>query len=253
MSRAMKPFLFERDFNVDPAVIKRQRQEAEKARREAEALASAEPPPPPPPTYSQEELDQLAEESFQRGIAQGRAEAMTGIEQRQSDSLQAIGDRIDGLFRAQQATLEQLSAEVVELAYTMVRRLSPGLAKQGGLLEIETVIAEVFGNLRDEPKVVIRVHPDMVEGISPKLEEIAARNSFEGQVQLRGDAALSDGDCRLEWADGGAERLTSDLWRRIEAALERLLGHAPVLRETTAAPAEESVEEPAEIAPETAS
>lgn len=231
MSRAMKPFLFERDFDVDPAQIRRRREAEAKARETADAEAAAIAAAPPPPSYSQEELDQVAEESFQRGIAQGRAEAMTGIEQRQADTCQAVGDRIDGLLRGQRAAFDEMAGEMLELTYTLLRRLSPELARRGGLTEIEAVIAEIFHNLRDEPKVIARVHPDMLAGIAPRLDEAAARNGFEGQLVLRGDESLAEGDCRLEWADGGAERVSRELWRRIDAALERLIGHTPQIRD----------------------
>ena len=231
----MKPFLFERDFDIDPAQMKRRR-EAERAARlkaelEAAEAAAAE---PPPPSYSQEELDQVAADSFQRGVEQGRAEAMTGIEQRLADSWQSVGDRFRQLQGAHQAALDTLSADVTELAYTMVRQLSPTLAKTGGMAEIEAMIAEVFGALRDEPRIIARVHPDLAEQVRTRMAEIAANSAFEGQITVRPDPELSEGDCRLEWAEGGAERLQTEIWRRMAGALERTLGRAP--RERTPPP-----------------
>ena len=39
---------------------------------------------------------------------------------------------------------------------------------------------------------------------------------------LFGDDQFSETDCRVEWADGGAERNLGELWRRIDAAIERV-------------------------------
>lgn len=234
----MKPFLFERDFDIDPAELKRRREAERAAKRHAEQEAAEAVAEPPPPSYGQEELDQVAADSFQRGVEQGRAEAMTGIEQRLADSWQTVGDRFRQLQGAHQAALETLSTEVTELAYTMVRQISPTVAKTGGMQEIEAMIAEVFGSLRDEPRIMVRVHPDLVEQVRARMAEIAADNAFEGQITVRPEPELSEGDCRLEWSEGGAERLQSDIWRRMAGALERLLGHPP--RERT----------PPEVAPE---
>lgn len=223
----MKPFLFERDFDIDPAELKRRREAERAAKRRAEEEATEAAAEPPPPSYGQEELDQVAADSFQRGVEQGRAEAMTGIEQRLADSWQTVGDRFRQLQDRHRAALETLSAEVTELAYTMVRQLSPAVAKKGGLQEIEAMIAEVFGSLRDEPRILVRVHPDLVEQVRARMEEIATNDAFEGQITVRPEAELSEGDCRLEWADGGAQRLQTEIWRRMAAALERTLGHPP--------------------------
>lgn len=228
----MKPFLFERDFDIDPAELKRRREAERAAKRQAEQEATQATAEPPPPSYGQEELDQAAADSFQRGVEQGRAEAMTGIEQRLADSWQTVGDRFRQLHGAHQAALETLSAEVTELAYTMVRQLTPTVAKTGGMLEIEAMIAEVFGSLRDEPRIMVRVHPDLIEQVRAKMAEIATDNAFEGQITVRPEPELSEGDCRLEWSEGGAERLQVDIWRRMAGALERMLGHPP--RERTA-------------------
>ena len=244
----MKPFLFERDFDIDPAELKRRREAERAAKRRAEEEATEAAAEPPPPSYGQEELDQVAADSFQRGVEQGRAEAMTGIEQRLADSWQTVGDRFRQLQGAHRAALETLSAEVTELAYTMVRQLSPAVAKKGGLQEIEAMMAEVFGSLRDEPRILVRVHPDLVEQVRVRMEEIATNNAFEGQIAVRPEPEMSEGDCRLEWAEGGAERLQTEIWRRMTGALERTLGHPPRER---AAPEEISGKMPGEM-PETA-
>ncbi|MDM7946803.1 MAG: FliH/SctL family protein [Oceanibaculum nanhaiense] len=242
----MKPFLFERDFDIDPAELKRRREAERTAKRQAEQEAAEAVAEPPPPSYGQEELDQVAADSFQRGVEQGRAEAMTGIEQRLADSWQTVGDRFRQLQGAHQAALETLSTEVTELAYTMVRQISPTVAKTGGMQEIEAMIAEVFGSLRDEPRIMVRVHPDLVEQVRAKMAEIAADNAFEGQITVRPEPELSEGDCRLEWSEGGAERLQSDIWRRMAGALERLLGHPPRERTPPEVTAKEMPEPPAD-------
>ncbi|RKQ73824.1 FliH/SctL family protein [Oceanibaculum indicum] len=243
----MKPFLFERDFDIDPAELKRRREAERAAQQKAEQEAAEAAAEPPPPSYSQEELDQVATDSFQRGVEQGRAEAMTGVEQRLADSWQSVGDRFRQLQTAHRTALDALSADLTELAYTMVRQLSPTLAKNGGMAEIEAMIAEVFGSLRDEPRIIVRVHPDLAEQVQTRMTEIAADNAFEGQITVRPDAELSEGDCRLEWSEGGAERLQRDIWRRMSAAMERTLGRAP--RDLAPPPETETPEEMADDMP----
>ena len=201
----MKPFLFERDFDIDPAELKRRREAERTAKRQAEQEAAEAVAEPPPPSYGQEELDQVAADSFQRGVEQGRAEAMTGIEQRLADSWQTVGDRFRQLQGAHQAALETLSTEVTELAYTMVRQISPTVAKTGGMQEIEAMIAEVFGSLRDEPRIMVRVHPDLVEQVRARMAEIA---ECHRQPPDRGRSA----GYRPKAAPNGCSRISGGAW-----------------------------------------
>mgnify|MGYP004704999233 CR=1 FL=1 len=71
--------------------------------------------------------------------------------------------------------------------------------------------------------VVLRVSQHLFEPIRQRLTELAQKTGFAGKFVLLADDALGPVDCRLEWADGGAERITDRLAREIDAVLERAL------------------------------
>ncbi len=39
-----------------------------------------------------------------------------------------------------------------------------------------------------------------------KLEKISRESGFEGRLVLLAEPEMADGDCRIEWADGGLTR-----------------------------------------------
>ena len=39
-----------------------------------------------------------------------------------------------------------------------------------------------------------------------KLEEIAQQTGFEGRLVMLAEPDIAEGDCRIEWADGGVTR-----------------------------------------------
>ena len=59
---------------------------------------------------------------------------------------------------------------------------------------------------------------------------------FRGKVVLLADDGLGASDCRLEWADGGAERKLERIWNEVEELVRRAL-HEPHDAPTKAATA----------------
>ena len=53
--------------------------------------------------------------------------------------------------------------------------------------------------------------------IRERISDIAASAGFEGHLVMLPDEAMTDSDCRVEWADGGAALELS----RTEALIER--------------------------------
>ncbi len=107
---------------------------------------------------------------------------------------------------------------------TVVRKLFPSLAQRHGLDEVEGLVAECLGRLRDEPRVVVRVADELLDPLKAHMDRLSEHSGFEGRVVLLADEGLSDSDVRVEWADGGAERDSGRLWREIDEILARALG-----------------------------
>ena len=49
---------------------------------------------------------------------------------------------------------------------------------------------------------------------------------FDGKIVILAEDGMVDGDCRLEWADGGVERSAAKLSAQIETAVHRALSGA---------------------------
>ena len=70
--------------------------------------------------------------------------------------------------------------------------------------------------------------PDaLIDSLQSNIDRIAASCGFTGKVALFGDPAMAATDCRVEWADGGAERSFEATWQEIENAINRGLNNNP--------------------------
>jgi flagellar assembly protein FliH len=97
------------------------------------------------------------------------------------------------------------------------------LAARGGITEIEGILTHCLTSLKQEPRLVAYVSAAQLDALQGRLAELTAANGFEGRVVLIGDDKMADSDCRVEWADGGIERDSNQIWRTIEDAMNRYL------------------------------
>jgi len=209
-------YLFDTSFESE-------REREAKARAAAEAEAAAE---PPAPTFSEEELEAARQAAFAEGKAAGLAEAEQSHAKRLADSVAGLPPHFDRLSQE----LEHLETErqrgALEAAVTVVRKLFPRLAREGGLEEIRAVVEACLERLRDEPRLVIRCADGDLDKLRERVEGSTSRSSFEGKLVFLADETITAGDVRVEWADGGAERDQAALWKEIDAIIARALAPA---------------------------
>jgi flagellar assembly protein FliH len=183
-----------------------------------------EPEPPPPPTFSEEEMLAAREQSFAEGREQGAREAEQTAERVAADALAAMDARLKAMEAAQREGQELAVRRAVQVAMAIARKLLPELARRNGMAEIEAVVAECMAQRLDEPRLLVKVNEMMLEPLRERLARLAETSGFGGRLVVSGDSKVVPGDCRIEWADGGADRDQARLWKEIEAIIERSLG-----------------------------
>lgn len=189
-------------------------------------------PEPPPPAYSEAELEAAREEAFAAGAEAGMAEARTAIERDLAAALQVVGLQFAELVEVRRAADAELAGQAAELALAMVRKMLPDLMGRAGGAEIEALVRGCLADVMEEPRIVIRVADGLLDPMRERLTAVAREHGYEGAVVMVAEPALGPGDVKVEWADGGAERLSKHLWAEIEAAVARLRAPAPKRRGT---------------------
>jgi len=193
MAKAEK-FLFKTDFDDGNTARKRGKEEAEARQRAA-----------------------LIEEGRQQGLA----EARVATEHLAAASMGQIRQALELLHADRQAIEAAMSESAMQIALALVRKILPRLARHDALGEIEGLVADCLRQLLGEPRLVIRVHDQLLDALREHLGRAVAECGFDGDLVLIADPALALGDCRIEWADGGAERDVQRLWQQVERASSR--------------------------------
>jgi flagellar assembly protein FliH len=201
--------------------------EARQAKQEAELRAAQQAEENAPPTFSEDEMDAARKESHALGRQEGMSDAMASIEQQMSRTLDVVLTRIPTVFEQHQSWVREMEADSLRLAATIMRKLAPELTRDAVLPEVEHVIHEAFQFLTEQPKVMIRVADTLEAPLADKVNLMASRVGYEGQVVLVGDPELAEDDCRISWQAGAVERSLGETWKQIDEIIHRAVGDDP--------------------------
>jgi len=201
---------------------------------------AAEPEPaeeealPPPPSFSEDELAEAVAEARRRGGEEALAEAADADARRAAQAMEAIAASLAALGPAHERGWEAVRDDALALAAAIVRKAVPKAVQDAAADAVEAVLTAALPRLIDEPRVVIRMADGLLETLRERVEGAARGCGYPGKVILLADEALHGPDCRIEWADGGAELDSERIWREIDAVIDR---HLHGVGEHEAAPA----------------
>lgn len=244
-------YLFDNDFGVDeveapsaPVEKVKEADEAEAAIKAAEAAKAEEvieEAPPPPPTYSEEDLALARKEGEQAGRDEATRDMASAMEQRVTDTLDAINTKVTALFDAYAKDKEEHSRNAVGVATVIVRKLFPALNMDKAMDEIEHMIVEAMKRTSANPALIVRVPKDILSEVEDKAQELAVLRDREGTIKISADNDMAIGDVAVDWEGGGMSRDTRLIWQEIDEIIERNLGQK---LDNYAAPEAEVVAEP---------
>ena len=179
--------------------------------------------------------------AYARGHEAGLAEAAASVSQRVADAVAAMTEQLTVIERARAEIEQSTTKTAIHLALAVLRKILPSVERRIALPEIETVFADCIHRVLDEPRIVFRVPDNLLDALQGRIDEIVRRDGFHGKVVLLADDGLGTSDCRIEWADGGAERNVDRIWNDVEELVRRALQEPHDPLQAAAAPAAASV------------
>jgi flagellar assembly protein FliH len=178
-----------------------------------------EAPPQITPDAHQAAVATAEQRGYERGIASAEAQAKGEAERRTAAAYERIAGALAGLAVELKSIEGRIEAEAVEVAVAVAGRLASALIAREPLAEIAALATECFGAVVAAPHVVVRVNNELYPATRERLDQIARARGFEGRLVVLGETDIALGDCRIEWADGGAIRERA----AVEAAINDLV------------------------------
>ncbi len=175
------------------------------------------------PVYSEEQMT-LAR---QQGVTQGRQEGLHEARQAQEEqivkALQEISTRVEKLAAAEDRREAEKTIDAATLAMRIAHKLLPQFARTCALEEIQSVILAAIEQRRDEPRIAVTVPTAHLTALKEKIDAMALEKGYAGKIILLADDAIAETDCRVEWSDGGAERIYERLYMQIETEFTKAI------------------------------
>jgi len=177
----------------------------------------------PEPIFTLGEVNAGREAAYSDGHAAALAEAKDLIEKRAADAMEILGQGLKELLDGRAALEAAIQRDAIAIVRTVLRKALPAYCRAHSLSEIDALVAECLREAHDEPRIILRVSEAIFPEIRDRLGRISALAGYSGKLMLQADAAIADGDCRIEWGQGGVERDTERLEHEIEAAITRAI------------------------------
>lgn len=179
--------------------------------------------PPPPPVYSEEELGAAKDMAFEQGRQQGQKEQLAAREQFVAQTLSKIAESFSHLFAAETLRENVYEKESLRLSIAALDLLFPTMTEKAGRDEVRKVIEKTLSDHRKTKEISILVAPGMKGEIEALISRLRSTEHEDVLWRVTEDPTLSQGDCRLEWSDGGAVRDSVRAARDIRRNMENLL------------------------------
>ena len=142
------------------------------------------------PGYSETQMEAAKAESFEAGRQEGMRESASTIEKDLLMTIQAISLNITELFGRQEQANSALLRDGIGIASTIVRKLFPAMNEQNSLGEIDRLVEHTLLRLIEEPRVVIRVNPDLMEALGERVDGLKAGAGYEGRIIIKEDGSV---------------------------------------------------------------
>lgn len=170
----------------------------------------------PAASYSEEQLVLAKTQAYAQGKQDAAAEARAAQEVQTQKTLEQLLAHLERLIAAEDRREIENMAAATKLAMRVTHKLLPQMAERFSLPEIERVILASLDVRKDEQRIAVMLPVQHMEALKERIDSLALERGFAGKLILIADDNLGPSDCRVEWADGGAERMYERLFAQIE-------------------------------------
>ena len=177
-----------------------------------------------PPSFSQSQLDEAVAKAKAEGIADGKKEVEDSILQAQKNILQSLEDNIGKIADSVGSHVDEIESDFLAASALIFRKLLPEFEKRGGFEEVRAVLEGIFSDLSREPKLVISVHPSLVDRLKEVLPTLGKKKGFSGKILINGKEEFTLSDIQVEWDKGGLKRDSRELMAGIEKTISLYSG-----------------------------
>lgn len=155
------------------------------------------------PAEMAERIANAEAQAYRAGFDAAQREAKAEADRRMALALEQIGLAANTVAHSVGGIETKMETEAVDVAVAVARKLCSELVAREPLTEIMALVHDCFRHLVATPHLVIRINDALYEEAKERIEKQAKQSGFTGRLVILAEPDIENGDCKIEWADGG--------------------------------------------------
>jgi flagellar assembly protein FliH len=184
--------------------------------------------------YTAEEI----EAARRQGFAEGERSSVAQAEGRAADAIADLARASRLALSALQGVAHDHRVQSAELALAAARKIADAALLRFPDAPVAAALESLAREIEAQPRLIVRVAPDLLERTQAVLDQTAEAIGFTGQILARGEPHMLPAAFVLDWTDGKAAFDPNDAAARVAAALDAALAAEGLHAEPLIAPSE---------------
>lgn len=174
----------------------------------------------PAKKFSGEDVEAERKAAYARGAQDATAQA----ERQAAAALQALAGTAAKLLANLDDERRALRDEAARLALAAARKIAGAALEAHGGERAAAAIEAAMDLLRHQPRLLVKLAPDSVDALKPRIEAMAQAHGYAATVLVRAQQGMRNGEVVIDWSDGmiatSPDEAAAQIEARIDAALE---------------------------------
>ncbi|MDD3030500.1 MAG: FliH/SctL family protein [Alphaproteobacteria bacterium] len=166
-----------------------------------------------------DQIDAFKKEAYEKGFAEGKMEGKDEQIAQQSHILDQVGKSLGAVLEAIKTIEHDQELQTRQIALAIARKILPSFVEKNGPQEIESLIDEALRSMGHQARLIVRLNESQHAILQEKIQAMAKERAFPGELLIQADPAVTAGDCRIEWTDGGIERNVKETVDAVEKTI----------------------------------
>jgi flagellar assembly protein FliH len=147
-------------------------------------------------TQDQEQIQQLVEEAFNKGMDQGRAETIAAQQEKVDKGAAALKIAVEEIARIRHQDVDRMESETVRLALAIAKKIIGHETEHGPV--ISHVLKAAMKQVVDPRHLTIRMNPKDIDTVNGFRHELLLTDDFGAVLRLEADEMIQQGGCIIE-------------------------------------------------------
>jgi flagellar assembly protein FliH len=173
-------------------------------------------PPRVKKTFTPEEVEAAKAQAY----AEGERSAVARAEQEAAQALAEVAHAVQQAFETLAHVAHEHREGSAMLALACARKIADAALTHFPEAPVTAALEALAREVESQPRIFVRVSPELEERTQQALENVAAQIGFQGQIVARADGAMAPAAFTFDWGDGRAAFDPDGAAQRVAEALE---------------------------------